>query len=141
MESAPRPKLATCVLVFKDGKVLLNKRKGDGRTDGMYGTPGGHVENLETFVACVTREIAEEAGVEVENIVPIAVSNVRDFPPAHYVVISLRADWKSGEPQNLEPEASDGWGWFALDALPSPLTPATEDAIEASKSGKVFFDE
>jgi 8-oxo-dGTP diphosphatase len=140
MEEKHRPKFIVCILVFKDGKVLLGKRRGDKKSDGMYGTPGGHMESLESFSDCIRREIAEEVGIEVEHILPVTISNVRDFAPTHYVVISMKADWKSGELQTLEPDRCEGWGWFGLDALPSPLTPATSDVIEALKTGQIAFD-
>ena len=34
----------------------------------------------------------------------------------------------------LTPEALAGWGWFALDTLPSPLTAATLDAVAALRA-------
>lgn len=136
----PRPKIGTCALVFRDGKILLNLRKGDGLTEGMYGTPGGHVEHLECLTDSVIREIKEEADIEVENISFVGVVNVRDFAPAHYVMLVFRADWKSGEPRVCEPDRNDGWAWFALSDLPQPLTPATEKGIAAFRQGRAYFE-
>ena len=137
MES-PRPKLATTVLVFRDGKILLGKRIGD--ADGMFGTPGGHLENLETFAEGARREVMEEAGIEIENITPIGLTNIRQFAPRHYVLIILRADWKSGEVRTLEPDRCASWEWYDPREAPSPLTPATQDAVHAFLYGQVFFD-
>jgi len=30
-------------------------------------------------------------------------------------------EWVSGEPQVLEPDEVDSWGWYAWDRLPAPL--------------------
>lgn len=64
-----RPKVGIGLLLVKDGKILLGKRKGAHRA-GEYSGPGGHLELLESFEDCVLRELEEEAGanVKVKNI-------------------------------------------------------------------------
>ncbi len=42
-----RPKVGLGVLIFKDGKVLLGKRKG-AHGEGTWCPPGGHLEFGET---------------------------------------------------------------------------------------------
>ncbi len=136
-----RPKVAVAVIVFRDGKILCGKRKGDGHSDGMYGVPGGHIEFGERIVEAATREIAEETGITVSNVSFAGIVNVREFlPAAHYIMIMLRADWVSGEPMVLEADRCDGWGWYATDALLTPLTPGTEKGIRALLEGKSMFD-
>ena len=134
------PKIASVAVVLKDGKILLNLRKGDGRTDGMYGTPGGHVEHLENIAESVAREIKEEVDIEVQNISFVGIVNVREFAPVHYVILVFRADWKSGEVRNCEPDKSDGWDWYPLDALPHPMTPGTEKGIRMFQNGQNYFE-
>lgn len=134
-----RPKVATAVLVFREGKILLGRRKGDAKASG-FGTPGGHIEHLEGLFESAQREIAEEAAIEVENLEMIGLVNVREFAPLHHFVVILRADWKSGEPVNCEPDRCEGWSWFDLEKLPSPMTPATEKGIEGFKNGQMFFE-
>ncbi len=53
-------------LVVKDGKVLLSYEE---RT-GVYMSPGGGLENGETFEECVVRELQEEAGFNVKPVKP-----------------------------------------------------------------------
>ncbi len=137
---APRPKVATGVLIFRDGKILFGKRKGDGRTDGMYGIPGGHIENGEGFVEAATREIAEEVGVTIANVSFVGIVNVREYLPVHYIMIILRADWVAGEAQMLEPDKCDQWIWRSPDELPSPMTPGTERGIRGFLEGKPMCD-
>lgn len=57
------------VIVIKDGKVLIGKRKDNGKICG----PGGHIEAGETPEDAAIRETREEFGVNIANIVPIAV--------------------------------------------------------------------
>jgi hypothetical protein len=52
----------------------------------------------------------------------------------------MTADWESGEPQVLEPEKLESWGWYSLDDLPSPMFDACIFAIEAYKTGMIYKD-
>lgn len=49
------PKVGIGVMIFKDGKVLLGKRKGS-HGDGEYSFPGGHLNYMESFEDCAQRE-------------------------------------------------------------------------------------
>jgi 8-oxo-dGTP diphosphatase len=49
-------------------------------------------------------------------------------------------DWASGEPQILEPEKCEGWDWYDIDNLPSPLFNTCEQSIKAIKTGENFLD-
>lgn len=133
------PRIGIGVMIFKDGKVLLSKRKGSHGAD-EYSFPGGHLEYMESFEACARRETKEECGVEIKNIRFQFLANVTTYAPKHYVHVGLIADWGSGEPQLLEPERSEEWGWYALDALPSPLFTTCALAFESARIGKNYFD-
>lgn len=138
MES-PKPKVAVTVLVFKDGKVLLGKRIKTG--SGMFNSPGGHLDFGESFTDCAIRETREEADIEISNVSFVCLNNVvGERYGGHYVVLTLRADWLSGEALNCEPERCEGWGWYNLDQLPSPLTPATENGLKSITSRKNLFE-
>lgn len=139
MENTQRPKTGVGVLVFKDGKVLLGKRKGAYAAD-VYGVPGGHLEHLESFAQCAKREAQEETGIEIDNIRFLCLTNFTKYAPKHYVDIGLAADWKSGEPQVLEPDKCESWNWYDLDKLPTPLFDVVNHYIEAYKTGKNYFD-
>ena len=49
-------------------------------------------------------------------------------------------DWKSGEPRVCEPHKCEGWDWYDIDQIPSPLFKACPSSIEAYKTGKNYFD-
>lgn len=135
-----RPKVGIGVVVFKDGKILLGKRKGS-HGEGEYAWPGGHLEYMESIVDCAKREVREETGMEIDNIEFIRIYNLKEYAPKHYIDIAVRADWKSGEPQILEPKKCEGWAWYNIDNLPQPLFAVEPSAIEAIKTGKKFFDQ
>ncbi len=134
-----QPKVGIGVLIFKDGKILMGKRKGK-HAPNVYAGPGGHLDHLESFVDCIKRETREEAGIEIENVRFSCLSNLKAYAPKHYVDIGMIADWKSGEPQVLEPDTLESWDWYDIDSLPSPLFEVVENYIEAYKTGKNFFD-
>ncbi len=135
----PQTKVGIGVMIFKEGKILLGKRKSS-HGDGQYAFPGGHLEYMESFTACALREIVEECGIEVENIRFQFVSNIKQYAPKHYCHIGLIADWKSGEPQVLEPEKCESWNWYDLDNLPTPLFATIEQAVEVYHSHQTFID-
>lgn len=139
MEQEQRPKVGVGVMIFKDGKILLGKRK-NAHGEGEYAWPGGHLEYMEGFEQCAKRETLEETGMEIENVRFLRLLNFKDYAPKHYVDILLVADWKSGEPQVLEPHKCEGWDWYDIDNLSEPLFKAEYSGIEAYKTGRNFFD-
>lgn len=134
-----RPKIGVGIMILKDGKVLLGKRKGSHGV-GEYSFPGGHLEYMESFEDCARREIKEECGVEVKNIRFQLLANIKQYAPKHYVHIGLIADWASGEPEILEPEKCESWSWYAINKLPEPLFEPCRISIDSYKTGKNYYD-
>jgi 8-oxo-dGTP diphosphatase len=136
----PRPiKVGIGVMILKDGKVLMGRRK-SAHGDGEYAWPGGHLEYMESFEDCARRETREEAGIEIANVRFLRLMNLKAYSPKHYVDIAMVADWAGGEPQVLEPHKLEGWAWYDLDALPSPVFAAIPSYIEAYRTGRNFWD-
>jgi 8-oxo-dGTP diphosphatase len=132
-------KISVMVMVIKDEKILLGKRKGVHGED-QFASPGGHLEYMESFTECALREIDEECGIEVQNIKFLFVANIAEFAPKHYCRVGLITKWKNGEPQLLEPESCESWDWYDIDNLPSPLFSSVGQGIQAYRTGKNFFD-
>jgi 8-oxo-dGTP diphosphatase len=132
-------KVGIGVMVIRGGRVLVGKRKGS-HGEGEYSFPGGHLEYGESFAECARREIKEETGIEIENIRFLALTNLKRYMPKHYADIGLIADWKSGEPEVLEPNKIESWEWMAIDDIPRPVFGAMENYIKAFKSGENYFD-
>ena len=133
-------KVGIGVMVFKDGKVLLGKRRGS-HGQGEYAWPGGHLEYMESFEQCAKREVREETGIEVTNVRFLRLMNLKHYAPKHYVDIGLMVDWLSGEPKVMEPDRIESWGWYDPEHLPWPLFNTIESYLEALKTGKNYFDE
>ena len=53
-------------LVWKNGRVLIDRRKMDGMLGGLWELPGGKIQNGETHVAALQRELREELAIETE---------------------------------------------------------------------------
>jgi 8-oxo-dGTP diphosphatase len=137
--SGDRPRVGVGVMVLKNGHLLLGRRKGS-HGAGEYAYPGGHLEHLESFDQCAKREVKEETGLEIGPIRFLRLLNTTEYAPKHYIDVAFVADWVSGEPQVLEPDKIDGWAWYPLDALPSPLFGTIPTALEALKNGRTFWD-
>lgn len=133
------PKVGIGVMIFKDGRVLLGKRRGS-HGEGEYAFPGGHLDYMETIEDCAKRETFEETGIEVKDIKFQFLANVRKYKPKHYVHIGVIADYESGEVQVKEPEKSENWNWYSLDELPEPLFWMAKLAIDSYTTKEIYFD-
>jgi len=116
-----KPQVGTAMIVTRDDKVLLMKRKGP-HGKGTWSTPGGHLDFGETLEACAARETKEEVGLEVTDIQFRAVTNdVFEATNRHYITVWMEGKSASGEPTIASPDEVEEIGWYAWDALPQPL--------------------
>lgn len=138
-DEALQPKVGIGVMILKDGKILLGKRK-NAHGEGEYAFPGGHLEHLESIVACAKRETAEETGIEIANVRFLRLLNLTAYAPKHYVHLTMLADWTAGEPRVLEPEKCEGWAWHDPERLPEPVFATVAGDVEAMRTGRNFFD-
>lgn len=138
MANKSRPKVGIGVLVLKNKKVLLTKRK-RAHGSGEWTCPGGHLEFGESIEECARRECKEEAGIEIKNVKFIRLSNLKKYDK-HYMDIGIMAEWASGRPKRMEPGKSGNWDWYDMENLPRPLFGAIEQTLEALKTGRNFFD-
>lgn len=119
--SEERPKVGVGVILVKDNKVLLLKRK-NAHGEGTWGFPGGHLELNEEIEDCVQREVEEETGIKVNNIKLAGLTNdIFKKENKHYITIFMICDWESGEAEIKEQEKCMAQGWFEWENLPTPL--------------------
>jgi 8-oxo-dGTP diphosphatase len=132
-EETKRPKVGVAVFIWRDGKVIMNERRGS-HGHGTWSIPGGHLEFGETWEECAKREAMEEVGVELTNVRFLAATNDL-FADAgkHYISIWLEADWASGEPVSREPEKVIDVQWRSLADLPTPLFEPCWQNLRAAK--------
>jgi 8-oxo-dGTP diphosphatase len=134
-----KPKVGIAVMIFKNGKVLLAKRK-NAHGEGEHAFPGGHLEFGESFEDCARRETREEVGIEIQNVRFLYLANLTHYVGKHYAQIGLMADWKSGQPEALEPEKSEAWEWFEIDKVPAPVFETAIMSFKAYKTGQQYYD-
>lgn len=121
----PRPEAGCGAAILDDeGRLLLIQRLRQPEA-GAWGLPGGKIDFGERAEDTARREIAEELGIEIEILGLACIAETIDGGDGrHWVAPVYDARIRAGTPQILEPEKHGGWGWFALDELPSPLTEA-----------------
>ena len=115
-----RPLIGVAVIVLKEGKVLLGKRK-NSHGAGTWQLPGGHLEFFESIEGCGSREVYEETGLEIKNIRRGPYTNdIFAEAGRHYVTLFLIAEVAGGQLKVREPEKCEKWEWFAWHDLPEP---------------------
>lgn len=134
-----KTKISVGIVVFKEDKILFGKAHNkEGKR--KYILPVGHLEYMESFNDCAKREIAEECGIEIENIKFHFISNTDNYKPTHFIHIGLTADWKSGEPKVLEPGGIEAWEWLTYDNIPENLSVGAKLTVKALGEDKIMYD-
>tara|TARA_Y100000310_G_C19992848_1_gene494906 strand:+ start:60 stop:470 length:411 start_codon:yes stop_codon:yes gene_type:complete len=132
MHSVPRVGIG--VILIKDGKILVGKRK-NSLGDGTWSFPGGHLELNESIEECAKRELREETGLELKNILLGPVTNdIFEEEKKHYLTLYLIAEHDSGEPTVLEPDSCSEWKWVDWYNMPKPLFLPLENLLNKGYS-------
>lgn len=132
-------KIGCEILVIKDGKVLLGKRKNT-YGEGSWGLPGGHLEYGEKLVEAAKRELEEETGINDGNLDLLAiVDDPRE--DQHYLHITFKLENFTGEVKLMEPEKCGEWRFFSLDNLPDNIFVGHRGIIQTVKKQKLYLGE
>ena len=124
------PKVGVAIIITKNDQVLLMKRKGL-HGIGTWTTPGGHLDFGETPEQCAAREAKEEVGLDVVDIRFRALTNdVFESGGQHYISIWMEGESILGEPIIAAEDEVEEIGWYAWDALPSPLFLPLENLLK-----------
>lgn len=101
------------VILERDGKIFMIKRRNTGWQDGSYDLIAGHLEKGEKLKDTAIREAHEEAGITIRK---------EDLELVHVISLKrsdgdgvygyFRARRWEGEPHAAEPEKSDGCKWL-----------------------------
>lgn len=145
MEKRLWVKLVVYVLLKRDGKILLGKRKNI-FGDGHYSTPAGHIEKNETVMECSKRELREETGIiankfefKCVKLIPLYKINGK-IADDQYIAFFIEAKKWKGKPKGMEPNKNEGWGWYSLNKLPNPMFPPVKMLVECYKKSVPFID-
>lgn len=89
--------------------------------------PGGGVERDETVVAALERELLEEGGIALDE--PAELFGLylnRYLSGRDHVVLYVARAWRQAEAPKVPNLEIVDCGFFATEALPQPLSPATQ---------------
>ena len=120
--------VAAGILCDAEGRILIAERLGGGPFHGLWECPGGKIAEDETAVQALSRELAEELGIEVTSCATFM--NLRHEYDDRIVTIEffLVNDWAS-EPVGREGQALR---WVPREQLNAEeLLPADVPVIEA----------
>ncbi len=112
----------------EDGAILLTRRSQNVSLPGLWGIPGGGVEEGETYLDAAIREAKEEVGG-----VPHVYIHTRPFfyskPGLLYATfLAILSAGQAWEP--VLNDENDAWGWFLGDDLPVPILTSAKRAID-----------
>lgn len=123
---------AVFAVFIENNQVLLQKRQNTGYADGMYDfAASGHVEENESMISALIREIKEELGVNVrkENVEFGTFIHKKDqsviYYNAYFLVNGDNYDFKINEP-----EKCSELKWFYILDLPKELIEDRRIALE-----------
>jgi ADP-ribose pyrophosphatase YjhB (NUDIX family) len=124
------PRVGCGAVIIVDRRILLIRRLKSPEAL-AWGLPGGKVDAFEPLLSAITREVAEELGITLKA--PQFLCNVEYMDREagqHWISAVFQAHGYDGDPKLMEPDKHGGFGWFALDELPQPLTWATVCALD-----------
>lgn len=121
-------KISVKAIIIKEDRILLLKPKNlQGSFKGWDG-PGGHVEEGESILDSLKREVLEETGLEVEKAYPIKLLN---FPGVSTDYLIFLCPISSGEVV-LSDEHTD-YQWLEITAFRSFLGESLADDLREAK--------
>ncbi|WP_224761046.1 NUDIX domain-containing protein [Brevundimonas aurantiaca] len=122
-----------CGLVIQraDGQVLLCKRV-KAPEAGHWNIVGGKVDQGERSADAARREAEEESGLTIGAVDFLCwTEEIIATDGQHWLSLMYVTRDFAGEPRLTEPDKLSDIGWFALDALPQPLSVFAAKAFAA----------
>jgi A/G-specific adenine glycosylase len=112
-------------VVWRDGEILIAKRRPDGLLGGLWEFPGGKRKPGESLEAAVVREVGEELGIEVE---PRAKFATVAHAYSHFAITLHAFDcrYRSGTPRPL---GCQEFAWVRPDELGRYAFPAANRRV------------
>ncbi|WP_205729858.1 (deoxy)nucleoside triphosphate pyrophosphohydrolase [Flavobacterium turcicum] len=86
----------TCALIFLENKILVTQRSEKMKLPLKWEFPGGKLEENESEIDCIKREILEEINIEIEVVKQLS-NSVYDYGSFKINLIPFIANYVSGE--------------------------------------------
>ncbi len=129
------------MIICKDNKILVQKRKGSKLWPGYYALPAGHIDKGENQYDALIREAQEELGIVI-NLKKIINSYVvlrRNYFEINGKVLEPYIDYYfeieeyEGIPKIIEEDRCDELIWVDINNLPEPFINYEGDFLENKK--------
>jgi A/G-specific adenine glycosylase len=85
-------------VIYRDGRILIDKRKPEGLLGGLWEFPGGKKRPGESLEAALRREVREELAIKVRVERPLAVVD-HTYSHFHVRIHAFECTYISGEPR------------------------------------------
>ena len=107
------PKLAALAVVVRGNHVLLVKRINEPDA-GLWGFPGGHVDEGETALEAAVRELKEETGIVGRALkyltnVDLIEKNADGSIRFHFLLAAVQCEYERGEPTANDDVSASKW--------------------------------
>jgi len=119
-------------VVLKDNKILLVKRTGKLLEGGKWGLVGGFVDRDETTAQAAAREIMEETGWQITDLVLLRINDDPNRPREDRQNVCFVYFCSATEKTGKGDWESDEQRWFSWDELPSKENIAFDHAESIS---------
>ena len=118
-------------IIWKDGKILIGRRRQDQMLGGLWEFPGGKQQPGESLEETAKREIEEETGLRVHVTSPYCQVN-HGYTHFKMTLTAFRCEWVAGE---AKPVSTDELRWVRLDELDDyPFPKANIKVFEAVRN-------
>jgi 8-oxo-dGTP diphosphatase len=121
--------VAACVLLDGEGRILIAKRPPGCPLAGLWEFPGGKVEAGESPEHALSRELAEELGIEIaaDDLAPLTFAS-HAYPDFHLLMpLFLCSRWRGA----LTPQEGQELAWIRPAELASYDMPPADEPLKA----------
>lgn len=131
------------LLFERNDKVLLGLRGPDAEfAPDTWHFPAGCCEH-ESVKQCAVREAEEELGLHLDPDHLDLVHSVHLLDPDNprpLLELVFRVTHWTGEPRLMEPDKCRAWAWWPKTALPRPIVPYAEAALEGIAADSTYTE-
>lgn len=123
---------AIYLLIIKDNKLLLQRRKGTKLWNGYLALPAGHIDSGEDVYSTAIREAKEELSIDIEisSITDTFVVNRKNKILLPYFDVYFVIGNYSGNIKINEPNKCDELKWVDINSLPQDMIDYEVQAIK-----------
>ena len=149
-ESKERHKvrIAAFVILRKDEKIFLIRRKNTSFENDSYFLPSGHLEKGETLMQAAIRECLEETNAKpFEKSLKLVhvMHRISSLKEREYIDFFFLSEKWENNPTNNEPEKSSEAGWYELNfdnlnMLPNPFPDFIKEALKNINAGIIYSE-